>query len=51
MNFNRILNKNINFMNLNIGAIRSKMEGLQLTLKEKNLGICSLNEKFLNPKT
>ena len=37
-------------MHLNIKGLRSKMEELQVTLKERNIDICSVNETFLKPK-
>ena len=40
----------MNFMHLNVRGLRSKMEELQVTLKERNIDICSLNETFLKPK-
>ena len=37
-------------MHLNIKGLRSKMEELQVTLKERNIDICSFNKTFLKPK-
>ena len=47
----RTVNKtNFNFMHLTIRGLRSKIEELQFTLKERNIDICSLNETFLKSK-
>ena len=37
-------------MHLNIRGLHSKMEELQVILKERNIDICSLNEIFLKSK-
>ena len=45
-----LVKKDFKFMHLNMRGLRSKMEELQITLKERNIDICSLNETFLTPK-
>ena len=37
-------------MHLKIRGLRSKIEESQITLKERNIDICSLNETFLKSK-
>ena len=37
-------------MHLNIRGLRSKMEELQLILKDRIIDMCSLNETSLNPR-
>ena len=45
-----LVKRDLKFMHLNMRGLHSKMEELQITLKERNIDICSLNEAFLTPK-
>ena len=39
------------FMHLNVRGFLLKTEELKVTLKERNIEMCSLNETFLDSKT
>ena len=42
--------EDLKFMHLKVRGLHSKIEELQITLKERNVDICSLNETFLKSK-
>ena len=50
MTLQTFLKKDLKFMHLKIRGLHSKIEELQITLKERNVDICSLNETFLKSK-